>query len=150
MTPNRALEVTIRELLATDPAMLAQAADAPMITLVAAPFTEGPNVEYADLTPATYTGSAPKDATVGNQQAFFDPVQGVDVVQLNEPVGGWTWECTASPAAPETIYGYVVTDQANVVTYGCEVLDDPVTITAAGDAVVLPNVRMSIPLNVIE
>jgi len=102
MTPNRVLEVTVRELLAADPAMLAQAADAPMITLIAAPFTEGPNVEYADITPATFNGSTPKDATVGAQQAFFNPVLGVDVVQLNEPVGGWTWECAVAPAAPET------------------------------------------------
>lgn len=145
MIPTRTLEVTVRELLATDDTMLADPLDAPLVTLIAAPFTPSSDTDLGDLTPATFNGSTPKSATAGDQQAFYDPVLGVDVVQLLEPAGGWTWECAVAPASQETIYGYAVTNQAGTTTYGSDVFDTPVAIIDAGDAVSIPAVRLNIP-----
>jgi len=144
MIPTAFLASSVPELVAADPAGLATALDAPKVTLIIGGFAPGLTTDIADLDVATFTGSAAKSATVGAQQAFFDPVTSSWCVQLLEPVGGWTWECTADPAAAETVVGFVVTNQAEDITYGSGLLDEPVVISGSGQAVAIPYVRMRI------
>jgi len=145
MIPTSVLTESVPELVAADTTLLATALDAPKVHLIIDGFTPGLLTDFAALTPATFAGSTAKSATVGAQQAYYDPVAQKWTVQLNEPVGGWTWECTATPGAPETVLGFCVTNQADDVTYGSGLFDSPVTINAVGQAVILPFVRMQLP-----
>jgi len=94
------------------------------------------------LTEATFTGSTAKNCGIGTAQVYYDTVTGRRVVQILEPAGGWTWICTADPVAPETIYGYYLTDNADGDLYGAALLPTPITIQSAGQAVILPNVGL--------
>jgi len=111
------------------------------------PFTPGPTLDFTTLTEATFAGSAAKTAAAGAQQFFTDPTTGQRICQLIEPAGGWHWLCTADPASPETIYGYVVTDQADAVTLGGDVFEEPFVIAAAGEAVDQDQVRFTFPIS---
>jgi len=146
LIPTRVVTNTIPELVAADATLLADPADAPKAHLITSAFTPGLNSDFSAMTEATFTGSAAKSATAGAQQAYVDPVTSKYVVQLQEPAGGWTWECTADPAATETILGVCVTNQAGDVTYGSMLLDDPVPISAAGQAVPVPWIRIELPI----
>lgn len=142
--PTSVIVDAARDLLAADTGTLAPAALAVHVHLIAEPFVPGLDTDFTALTEATFTGGAAKSAGVGPQQSFNDP-GGNRVVQLLEPAGGWHWQCTVAPGAPETIYGIVYTDNADAVTYGSALLDSPVVITAVGDSVDVPNVRISLP-----
>jgi len=149
MLATRIIEDAMRDLLAADTGTLAPAALANHVHLIMDPFTPADNTDFTALTEATFTGSAAKSAGVGPQQAFFNPAENVNVVQLLEPVGGWHWQATVAPASPQTIYGWCVTDNADAVTYGSDLFDDPPIVTSIGDAVDIPFVRYSIPLGIL-
>lgn len=150
MIPAAVLEDEVKVLVAGDVNMLADPADAPKVWLIAEAFVPGRGVDSSALTKATYAGSAAKSATAGAQQAFTDPTGFKQAVQLNAPAGGWVWEATATPAAPETIFGYTVTNQAETVTYGSDLLPEPEVIELIGQAVSIPAIRMEVPLGVWE
>jgi len=145
MIPSARLEDSIRRLLAADPLNLALA-DANLVHLIAAAFTPGRDTDFSALTVATFTGSTAKAAGTGTQQSFFDPVKGVQVVQVLEPAGGWHWQATADPAETETIFGWVLTDGDATFVLGSDLFPEPIPITATGDAVDIPEVRLNIPL----
>lgn len=142
MQISRALYESIADQVATDTAILA-AATAMNVHLIAEAFTPTLDTDFTALQEATFTGSAAKAAGTGAQQVFNDPTNGTRVLQILEPAGGWTWECTATPASAETIYGYALTDTANAVTHGTGLLPTPVTINLAGQGITLPNVRIN-------
>lgn len=135
MQPTRALWRRGPDLLAGDTVTLAQAANALHVHLAINNFTPGLDLELADLTEATFTGSAAKNVGLNAQPIYYDGVDGLLTIRLLEPVGGWNWECTADPAAPETVYGVYVTDNADAILYGSQLLDSPVTIDAADQGV---------------
>jgi len=149
MVPTSVIEAALADRLATDPATLAPAALANHVHLIIEPFVPSPETDFTLLTEATFAGGADKNAGVGAQQSFVDPLTGNRVVQLLEPAGGWHWQATAAPAAPETVYGYVVTDNADAVTYGSGLLDETVEIADVGDAVDIDQVRFTIPVGMI-
>lgn len=143
MQISKTLWQSIADLLAADTGALA-AATAMHVHLVIAPFNPALSLEtIGDLTLATFTGSTPKNCGTGAQQVFTDAGTGKLTLQLLEPAGGFTWECTVTPGAPETVYGFVVTDTADAVIHGSELLPAPLTISEAGQAVVVPNIRMA-------
>jgi len=144
MYPTTVLQSTVNELIAADSANLADEDSIPKVWLVAESFVPGKTTAKADLTIATYTGSAAKSATAGVQQAFIDPTTGDYVVQLIAPAGGWVFECTATPAEPEDIFGYVVTNADGTKTYGSEAFDEPQTIELIGQAVDLGSIRLEL------
>lgn len=144
MVPTTVIESAMAELLAADTGTLAAVA-AMHVHLIVEPFVPSVNTDFTTLTEATFTGGADKSAGTGTQQVFLDPTTGNRVIQLLEPAGGWTWECTADPVAPQTVYGYVVTDNADAVTYGSELLETPVEITEAGQGLTINNIRINIP-----
>lgn len=141
MQPSRALWEAYQDLLAADTGTLA-AVGAMHLHLAAANFVPSLDLLLASLVEATFTGGAAKNCGTGTQQTYYDVNSGRRVIQILEPAGGWTWICTVTPGAPETIYGYYLTDNADAVLHGAALLSTPVTIQTAGQAVILPYVRM--------
>lgn len=133
MTPSKLLFDAIQSLLAADSATLAPATDANIVSLVINNFTPSQDLVIGDLTLATFTGSAPKAAGTGTQTVYTDPISGERVIQVKEPVGGWTWVCTATPGTPETVYGVILTNDDGTVLLGSQLLDVPVPIVNNGD-----------------
>lgn len=150
MKPVLALERSISILVAADPNFLAPPALANHVHLVIDAFTPSSNTDVASLTLATFTGSTPKNVAVGAQQSFVDPLTQDQVVQLIEPVGGWSWTCSAAPVPLQTVYGYVVTDNTDAVTLGSDLLPTPVPIQSIGDNVTVPNIRLTVPPGVMS
>lgn len=143
MQIRRVLWEAYQDLLAADTNTLAST-DALHVHLVVSSFTpslDGPDV--GDVTLASFTGGALKAVTVGDQQTYYDMSTGTRLLQLLEPAGGWTWICTADPASPQTVYGYIVTDMANAVVYGSGLLPNPVTISEAGQGISIPRIIAS-------
>jgi len=134
MLPMRALRLALGELLAADVATLAPVA-ANKIALIAAPIAIQESLAIGDLTLATFTGSTPKSGVAGAQQSGINPLTGQQVITNLVPAGGWRWECTAAPGAPEVIYGFALIDDAGAVLLGGQLLTVPVTIQAVGDFV---------------
>lgn len=136
--------------IAADAGTIAPAANACHVHLVIADFDPDGETDVTALTLATFTGSAAKSAGIGAQQSFVDQQEGKRVVQLLEPAGGWTYICTVAPAAPETVYGVVVTDNADAVTLAAGKLDAPVTVSEVGHSVSIDNLRLSVPVSVFQ
>jgi hypothetical protein len=142
MQISRLIWEAFQDLLAADTTTLADT-DAMKVYLVVANFIPSLDLnDIADLVLASFTGSAAKAAGVGAQQTFYDPISGLRYIQVLEPAGGWTWECTVTPGAPQTVYGFVLTNNAGDTIYGSQLLETPVMISAAGQAVTIPQVRM--------
>lgn len=142
MKPSRELWQSMVVAASADVAYLAAAA-AMKVHLAAAAFVPSLDLLLASLTEATFTGGAAKLAGAGVQQVQFDVATGFQMIQILEPAGGWTWECTADPPAPETIYGWYLTDNASAVLLGSGLLDAPLTIDGAGDALTVARITLS-------
>lgn len=134
MLPMQALRIALGDLLAADVGTLAPVA-ANKIALIAANFALNENLVVGDLTLATFTGSTPKAGAAGAQQVGIDPLTGDQVITNLTPAGGWRWECTVAPGAPETIYGFALLDATLADLLGAALLDNPITITSVGDFV---------------
>lgn len=135
LKPSAALRPNGVGLIAADAGTLAPAMNANHVHLIKVPFVPDYSTTFNSMNEATFTGGAAKSAGTGTQPNFRDPVTGNFVIDLKEPAGGWVWICTADPVSPETIYGVIITDNADAVTLGSGLLDNPVTISASGDAV---------------
>jgi len=139
MQVSRPVFEAITNLLAADPATLG-AVTAMHVHLSKQNFAPLLDTVLADFLEATFTGSAALNAGTGTQPVYYDLLDGVLTLQLLEPAGGWHWECTVTPASPETIYGYYVTDTADAVLLGCGLLPTPLTVALAGQGLDLPNI----------
>jgi len=146
MTPTSLISDSITDLIAADTTYLAAAA-VKNVKLVKDPFTPGSGTDYAGLVVADFDGSGAKTAASGAQQSFVDALTGQSVVQLIEPAGGWHWVTTGVTNLPQTIYGYVVTNDDNSETFGSELLTEPITLTASGQAIDLDQVRFTLVLS---
>jgi len=144
MIATKVLESAVQSLLAADTTTLAPAVNALHVHLIQAPFTPDSDTDFTTLTEADFTGGAAKAAGVGACQTFSDPITLQLAIQLNEPVGGWHWKATALTNLPQTIYGYVVTDNADAVTYGSALFPSPFPILAINDGVDIPFVRLEL------
>jgi len=142
MQPTRAVWRRGADLLAADATTLAPAALANHVHLTMAPFTPNLDMELTDFTEATFTGSAAKDLGIGTQPIYYDAETGLLTIRLEDPAGGYTWSCTVTPGAPETIYGVYVTDNADAVLLGAQALETPVTISAAGEGLSIGGLQM--------
>lgn len=144
MLPTTAVRKQLGELLAADATTLAPAVNANKIALIAAAFTPSESLTIGALTFATFTGSAPKAGATGAQQAGIDPLTGEQVITILDPAGGYRFECTVTPGAPETIYGYALTDNAGATLLAVAALPTPVTISEAGEFLDLGDIRLTI------
>lgn len=146
MLPMKAVRLQLGELLAADATTLAPATDANIIALIAAPFTESENLTVAGLTLATFTGSAPIEGATGAQQSGVKPATGEQVITILAPAGGWRWECTAAPTAPEGIFGYALLSNDGLTLLAVHTLATPESIAAAGDFIDLGSVELTFNL----
>lgn len=146
MIPARALLNAIANLLAADTGILANAA-ALHVHLAASAFTPSPDLDPTTITEASFTGSAPLAVTIGTQDVYVDSADGLLTIQLGEPVGGWTWLCTADPLLPETITGIFVTDNTDTDLVGSFLLDAPQTIDAAGQGLTIGHITLKFDEN---
>jgi len=150
MLPMRDVRLQLGELLVADATTLAPAVNANEMVLVTSNTPPVETLVIGDLTLATFTGSAPKGGAVGDQQAGIDPSTGEQVITILAPVGGYRWECTVAPGAPETVYGYALTDSTGATLLAYGQLATPVVITDVGDFIDLGAVEMRFvlqPLN---
>lgn len=147
--PTNLIYDSMAAALATDTTTL-NATPRPKVALIAAPFTPLPTFVPADLTFATFTGSAPKSASTIALNSFIDPATGDRLVQLGEPAGGWHFECTVTPASPEVIHGAAILNDALDELYHMWKLDVPVTVSLDGHAIDLDPAQVRIPLNVLK
>lgn len=136
MQPTRALWRAPVDLLAADTATLA-AATAMHLHLAALPFSPTLDLTLGSLTEATFTGSAALLLGTGTQPVFYDGADGLLTIDLKEPAGGYHWTCTVDPGSPETIYGVYLTDTANAVLWAAKLLDAPITISQAGQGIIV-------------
>jgi len=137
MLPMKDLRLKFGELLAADTTTLAQAANANVIALVKADFNLNEELEVADLTLATFTGSTPLAGGLGTPNVGNDPLTGEQVITLEDPAGGWRWECTVDPAPAETIYGYALLNQALTEVWCAQKFSTPMTISEAGQEITI-------------
>ena len=128
--------------LAADPTTLAPAGAGNKVSLVKAPFTPNENHVVADFTLADFTGSAALVAGNGAQPVGNDPLTAQQEIDIKEPAGGWRWQCTVAPTPAQTIYGYILTDNAGAVLLGMGLLDVPITVTAIGDFVEIGSIKL--------
>lgn len=142
MLPVKDLRLALGELLAADVATLAPVA-ANKIALVTNAFVPDEALTFGDFTLATFTGSTPKAGAAGAQQAGIDPNTGEQKITILAPAGGWRWECTADPVAPETVYGFILVDNAAAVLLAMESFVNPITITYSGDFIDLGAAEMT-------
>ena len=147
MTPSAALVAQIATALATT-TPLDQASALNRVALVMAPFTPTPQTLYADLVLATFTGSTPKTVALGAQGAAQDPVTNQEVITIVEPVGGWRFVTSDAVNLPQTIYGFALFDSTGPgPLIGSQILEEPVTLTAAGQEINLGTVKFTLVLN---
>lgn len=142
MLPVKDLRLALGELLAADVATLAPAA-ANKIALVINPFVPDETLTFGDFTLATFTGSTPKAGAAGAQQAGIDPNTGEQKITILAPAGGWRWECTAAPAAPEIVYGFILMDNAGAVLLGMESFVNGIPVANIGDFIDLGAAEIS-------
>lgn len=138
MVPVQAFIDSINELVRTDTEFLA-ATDANRVALVVAEFTPNPALVLASLTLATFPGYAVKDITIGSQTLIYDSVSGRYGILLREPIGGLNFVCTGTPTPPETVYGYALIRDDNVLI-ATALLPTPIVIAAVGNSVSVPAV----------
>jgi hypothetical protein len=141
MVPSSSLFDSMVSLLAADTAGLANAT-ANKVALVISSFTPSRSLALGSITLATFTGSTPLSAGTGTQQVFSDPLTGLKLIQIKEPAGGWNWICTATPGSPETVYGWVLLVNDLSAILGSGLLDTPVQISANGQGLSIPYLRM--------
>jgi len=115
--------------------------------LIAADFTVTENLAIGDLTLASFTGSTPKTAGTGAQSVGIDPATGQQIITILAPAGGWVWECTVTPGAPETIFGIALTDNAGAVLLAVLKFQTAVVISAAGQQVSQGNITITMVAN---
>lgn len=146
MKPMKTLRLSLGEALAADATSLAPAADANEIALIAADFVEDETLVIGDLTLATFTGSDPISGATGTQLAGIDPLTGEQVITIKEPAGGYRWECTADPVAPEEIFGYALTTKDGVALLAVKRFEETITITEAGQQIDIGNATLRMVL----
>lgn len=133
--PMKAVRLALGDLLAADAATLAPVALANKVALVKASFVLNEDLVLGTLTLADFTGSTPIAGVVGAQQSGVDPVTGDQVVTILPPAGGYRFEATNAANLPQTIYGYIITDNAGAVLLGAALFPVPITLTGAGQYV---------------
>ena len=135
MDATLAIREAMVALLAADAATLAPAADANKIALVMNEINPGEALTFADCTLATFTGATPIAAGTGTQPSGTDSFSGASVISIKVPAGGFRWETTDAVNLPQTIYGFILVDNAVAVLLAAARFDTPITLTAAGQVI---------------
>lgn len=150
MTPGNAIISDIPVLLAADAGTIASATLACKVKLVKAPFTPSPTLVPADVTVADFDGSTPITCATGAQNSGNDPLTGNYFTEMKIPVGGWRWTVSGTTNLPETIYGFVLEDNAGAIVYGSALFPTPITLSSVGQVIEIPSIRFTFLANGIQ
>ncbi len=142
MIPSTVLQLAETALLAADTATLA-AATALHVHLAKAAFVPTPGLDPATLVEADFVGYAAIAIVTGAQLHFIDPVTGLRTIELKEPAGGLHFATTGITNLPQTIFGWWVTDDTDVVLYGSGLLPVPIPLAISGQGFDLPPMRFA-------
>lgn len=135
MIPTIAIREAMMELLAADTATLAPAALGNKMALVMAPIVPAEDLEFADITLATFDGNTPIVCGTGTQPSGLDPATEDSVIDIKVPAGGFRWETTGTTNLPQTIYGYVLLNNAADTLLASAAFDTPIVLTAINQRV---------------
>ena len=150
MIPTLALRQKAMQLLAADTATLAQAANENVMILVMDDFAPSEETVLGDLTEATFDGYAAIDGALGAQPEGLDPANNDSIVDILPAAGMFRWETSGVTNLPMTIYGFALLNAAKNVLYACERFETPVTLTAAGQRVDVPDPKLTQAANSIS
>lgn len=142
MQATLAVREAAMQLLAADSATLAPALNGNKVALVKAAFTPSEALAIGDVTLADFDGSTPLVAGTGTQPEGLDPATADSVVTIKPPATGWRWETTGITNLPQTIFGFILMDNAGAVLLASELLVNTITLTAVNQVVNLQNVLM--------
>jgi len=149
LTPTRTITDSIAALIAANSTGLGEAV-VKNVTLVIANFTPGPDLAFADLTVATFDGATPLVSPSGAQLAFTDAITGLRVIQMKDPAGGFHWVTTGVTNLPQTVYGFVVTNDDDTITFGAEKFPAPIVLTGTGQGVDIGVIRFTQAANALS
>lgn len=144
MLPMLALRLSFGELVAADSAILAPAANANKVALIKEAFVPEEGMVAANVTVADFDGSTALVGVVGTQFCGIDPVTNDQIVTIKPPAGGYRWETTGDTNLPQTIFGYGLFSNDMATLIGLALLDNPITLTDAGQEITLPSVDITI------
>lgn len=146
LNPVQAFLDRLAVLVQTDTTFLDQAADALLVHLSKSAFTPGPSRVIGDFTEADFDGYAALEAGTGTPQRFLDPVTGLWMVQILEPVGGWNWITTGLTNLPQTIYGCYLTLNDGTTLVGCQRFGTQVVLTTEPQGINIDQVAVALSL----
>jgi hypothetical protein len=130
-------------LLAADTTTLAPAVNANKIALVKSNFTPSEALDFTTLTLADFDGSTPILGTApGPQPEGLDPATSDSIIDLPPAAGNYRWETTGLTNLPQTIYGYVLTDNAGTTMLASALLDAPIALSAINQRIDIGDVSL--------
>lgn len=142
MLATRFLRNAAAALLAGDTATLAPAANAIYIKLVKNNIVPSESITFADVQLADFDGSTELAIGLNAQPEAYDPITDDSVIDLKPPAGGFRWETTGVTNLPETIYGYVLLNNAKDTVWASALLDAPIPLTLIGQRIDLGDVLL--------
>jgi len=145
MWASRALRMAAMTRLASDTATLAPAADPNHLCLVMSEFTPSEDLVVADVDLATFDGGDPIEVELGTQPSGFEPGTDDSSIDISPPVGGFRWETTGITNLPQTIYGYVLTNEAETTILASAIFDTPFVLTGVNQVVDGVTARLFLP-----
>jgi len=107
------------------------------MSLVKSPFVANPNLDMEALEICLEPGLAAKQLGTGAQTVVYDSITGKHGIMLKEPTGGLNYVLTDDLPAPITVYGYILTNNADDKLIASENLPIPKVLQKKGDFVVL-------------
>jgi len=120
------------------------------VTLVPAAFTPGDAFMATFPTQPTTGGLGTLEQGADTPQTTVDPATGQIVTTIFPPVGGWRWVSSDTVGLPVTIHGFVYAQESEGTVLACQLFDVPITITASGQEITIPEVAMRLPFGVIN
>lgn len=142
MQPTQLIWGKGQSLLAADTASLAQTSGC-AVHLSQSAFTPSLSLTLSGVTEANYSDYSVMYSAAGTQNNYVDAATGHSVVEMIAPSGGWVFSTSTSGGLPQTIYGFYLTNHAGSTLYGSATLSAPVTLTASGQAIELPPIRLT-------
>lgn len=149
MTPTDTTTARVATLIATDTTTLDAALNV-KIRLSKAAFTPGPSTTPASITVADFDGYADLEKDAAAPNVYTDPATGDTVVELPAPAGGWSFETTGTTNLPQTIFGFLLLDNAGAVCYGSQLISPQPVLTASGQGFTIPVVQFRFPPGAIQ
>jgi hypothetical protein len=119
------------------------------ILLSKSAFTPGPGTAVGSITEADFDGYAPLEKDAAAPNVYTDPATGDFIIEIPPPAGGFSFETTGVTNLPQTIFGWLLTDNAEAVVYDSQLMSPQPLLTASGQGFSLAPVRIRIPAGAI-